>query len=251
LRVELYCAVDLIGGRAVRLLRGDFDQVSDFGDPLELTRRYLAAGVRRLHVVDLDAARTGEPHNRGVLLAISSAASRNGAAVQASGGVRSADDVAALLSGGVGTVVVGTVAQRDPHLVAELSKAHPGRIAVGLDHRGAGAEVAISGWEGSSGATLLDALGRLRDLPLAAVVVTSIERDGALEGPDAEGLRRVLGSTPHPVIASGGVRSTGDLASLAALEVDGRRLRGVIVGMAIAGGSLGVEEAIAACGTSV
>ena len=138
----------------------------------------------------------------------------------------------------------------DPDLVAELARRHPGRIVVGVDHRGGGTEVALSGWERDSGVTLDALLQRLQHVALAAVVVTAIERDGMLAGPDVDGLRRTLGATRHPVIASGGVRSAQDLRTLRDLAVGERRLAGAIVGKALVEGVLTVEEALQACAPS-
>lgn len=242
--MELYPAIDLRDGQAVRLEQGDFDRQRGYGDPLELSARYQRAGARWIHVVDLDAARTGTASNRDVVLSIA----RSGPArVQAGGGVRSAADAEELLGGGVSRVVLGTAAVNDPDLVVELAARFPGQVAVGIDHRREGAEVAISGWERGGGISLADALVRFEAVALGAVVVTSIERDGVSGGPDLSGLGRVLESTPHPVVASGGVRSADDLRALAGLESSGRRLHGAIVGRALVDGSLDIEEAIAVC----
>ncbi len=248
--MDLYCAIDLRDGAAVRLVRGEFDKQRSYGDPFELARRFVGAGARWLHVVDLDAARTGEPVNRETVLGLAELATGLGARVQAGGGVRSERDAGALLDAGTERVVLGTAAQSDPSLVGSLAAAYPGRIAVGLDHRGQGARVAVRGWEEASSTSLEEALGRLEGLDLGAVVVTAIERDGALEGPDLEGLSKVLLESMHPVIASGGVRSSADLSEIARLEVHGRRPVGAIVGMALVEGVLDVEEAIAACEAS-
>lgn len=245
--MELFCAIDLLEGQAVRLVHGDFSQRHDFGDPLELARRYCAGGARWLHVVDLDAARTGEPVNRELVLAIGA---ETDLSVQTGGGVRTRDDAEALLSGGVQRVVLGTAAQRDRALLEDLCTRHPGRVVVGLDHRGGGKEVVVQGWEEGAGSSLSEAFARLEHLPLAGIAVTAIERDGALRGPDVGGLREALGHTEHGLIASGGVRSVEDLRALVELESGGHRLAGVIVGMALVDGTLGVEEAVRACETS-
>jgi phosphoribosylformimino-5-aminoimidazole carboxamide ribotide isomerase len=245
--LELFPAIDLRGGRAVRLVQGDYGRERAFGDAVEMARRYVAAGAHWIHIVDLDAARTGDPVNRTTVLEIARSVD---AAVQAGGGVRSEEDAAELLHGGVARVVVGTVAQEQPELLDRLAARFCGRVAVGLDHRRGGEEVAVRGWEQGGGESLRGALDRLAEVPLAAVVVTAIERDGTLSGPDVDGLAQVLGRSAHPVIASGGVRSGADLAALAALDVDGRRLAGAIVGIALADGSLSMEEAIAACAPS-
>jgi phosphoribosylformimino-5-aminoimidazole carboxamide ribotide isomerase len=246
--MELFCAIDLRDGVAVRLVQGDFARQRDYGDPVALARRYVAGGARWIHVVDLDAARTGDPVNRAAVLNIADAVD---VAVQAGGGVRSVESAAALLDEGVARVVLGTSAVTDPDLVDTLATLYPGRIAVGLDHRGEGAEVSVAGWEGGTGTTLADALERVASVPLAAVIVTAIERDGTMAGPDVEGLRRVLTLSRHDVVASGGVRGAGDLVSLARLEAAGRRLAGAIVGTALVEGTVSVEEAIAACAASV
>jgi phosphoribosylformimino-5-aminoimidazole carboxamide ribotide isomerase len=245
--VELYPAIDLRDGAAVRLVQGDFARQRSYGDPVDLARRYAEAGARWIHVVDLDAARTGSPVNRAAVLAIAGAVD---VAVQAGGGVRSAADVDALLGGGVARVVLGTAAVRHPDLVGELADRHRARIAVGVDHRGGGRDVAVTGWEGVGGTTLDDLLARLGAMPLAAVIVTAIERDGAMTGPDVGGLAHVLATCAHDVIASGGVRGTADLVALSALEADGRRLAGAIVGTALVEGDMSVEEAMAACAVS-
>lgn len=245
--MELFPAIDLRQGKAVRLVQGDFARQSGYGDPLALADRYAEAGAGWVHVVDLDAARTGRPDNRPVVLAI---ARRGSLKVQAGGGVRSVADAEELLDGGVERVVLGTAAVTDPELVGQLVDRHGERVGVGIDHRGGGGDVALSGWQEPSGLSLDEMLGRLQGLRLGAVVVTAIERDGAMTGPDLQGLWKVLERSEHPVVASGGVRSGDDLRALAGLEAGGRRLAGAVVGRALVDGALSVEEAIAACAAS-
>jgi phosphoribosylformimino-5-aminoimidazole carboxamide ribotide isomerase len=246
--MELFPAVDLHQGAAVRLVQGDFGRVRAYGDPVALARSYARAGAPWIHVVDLDAARTGEAVNRDVVRQIAAAVDVQ---VQAGGGVRTGVDAKALLDHGVERVVLGTAALETPEVVEALAARYPGRVAVGLDHRGAGEELAVRGWERPSGTTLHAALDRLAGVDLGAVVVTAIDRDGMLGGPDLVGLRHVLQWTDHPVLASGGVRSPADLVALAALEVVERAARrslaGAIVGTALVEGAMTVEEAIAAC----
>jgi len=248
--MELFPAIDLHDRGAVRLVQGDFGRVRAYGDPVALARSYAAGGARWIHVVDLDAARTGEPVNRDLVLQIAAAVDVE---VQAGGGVRDTPDAAALLDHGVQRVVVGTAALESPALMESLAERYPHRVAVGLDHRGRGAELAVRGWEHPSATTLEAALDRVAKLDLGAVVVTAIDRDGMLGGPDLVGLSAALDLTAHPVVASGGVRSPADLAALAALESPGRhrRLAGAIVGTALVEGAMTVEEAIAACAPSV
>lgn len=253
--MELFCAIDVMDGRAVRLVKGEFDAARDFGDPLELAEVFLSAGVPWLHVVDLDAARTGEPLNRDVVLRLAEAAQRAGAKVEASGGVRDADTVDAMLGAGVDRVVLGTAAIEEPGFAGRLSARHPGRVAVGLDYRRAAdgtLELALRGWTEPAAADFGSLLDAWAGAPLAAVVATSIERDGTREGPDVDGLSRVLDATAIDVVASGGVGRSEDLTALARLRshVHGRRVAGVVVGRALADGTIDVEEAVAACAAS-
>jgi phosphoribosylformimino-5-aminoimidazole carboxamide ribotide isomerase len=249
--MDLYPAIDIRDGTAVRLAQGDFDRQSRYGDPVELARAFANRGARWLHVVDLDAARTGDPVNRASVLAVAAAVD---IPVQSGGGVRSDEDVDALLAGGVARVVLGSAVLDDPGLAARAAERHLGRVAVGLDYRldaEGRAEVAIRGWEQPSGRTVSDLLDELAGVGLAAVIVTAIERDGMLSGPDLVGLTAVLEATSLPVIASGGVASVEDIRALADLSVEAidrpRRLSGAITGRALVEGHLTVEEGVAAC----
>jgi phosphoribosylformimino-5-aminoimidazole carboxamide ribotide isomerase len=251
----LYPAIDIRDGTAVRLAQGDFDRQRGYGDPLELAEAFVAAGAPWLHVVDLDAARSGRPVNRDLVITIARAVS---VPVQSGGGVRSLEDADALLGGGVERVVLGTAAIESAGLAREVAKSFPGRVAIGLDYRpGASGrpELAVRGWEQASGRAVVEVLAELADAGLAAVVLTAIERDGMLSGPDVDGVAEVLGVTSLPVIASGGVSSVRDIETLGALVVaseDGppRRVSGVITGRALVEGRLTVEEGVAACARS-
>jgi phosphoribosylformimino-5-aminoimidazole carboxamide ribotide isomerase len=231
-------------------VRGEFSQETAYGDPVERALAYARGGATLLHVVDLDAARTGLPVNGEVVREIVRQA---GVQVQCGGGVRTIEAADVLFGMGVGRVVVGTAGLEDPEFARRLAKRYPDRVLVGLDHRRATVggrtirELAVRGWEESTGVDLAAALRRLAELPIAGVVVTDISRDGTLEGPDLEGLRYVLGETRFPVIASGGVGRVADLVALRGLVVLDRRLAGVIVGRAFAAGELDVAEAVAAC----
>jgi phosphoribosylformimino-5-aminoimidazole carboxamide ribotide isomerase len=239
--VDLYPAIDLRAGRAVRLYQGDYSQETVYGtDPVAVARSFAAAGARWIHVVDLDAARSGVAENRGVVASIAGAVHPS-VAVQSGGGVRSAEAADAVMSAGVARVVLGTAALESPGLVAELASRMP--VAVGLDVRGR--EVAIHGWTAGSGADVLDVVRRFEDVGVDAVVVTQIALDGTLAGPDVEGLSAVLDATSLAVIASGGVGSLADLETLASLSAGGRTLAGVIVGKALYEGRFTVAEALA------
>jgi phosphoribosylformimino-5-aminoimidazole carboxamide ribotide isomerase len=244
--VLLYPAIDLRGGRCVRLYQGDYAKESAYGtDPVAVARDFAAAGATWVHVVDLDAARTGEAANRDVIAAIAAAVHPLGMAVQAGGGVRDQASAEALFAAGVDRVVLGTAAVEHPELVRGLAAEHP--VAVGLDARGT--DVAVRGWTEATGRTVADVLAQYEDAGVAAVVVTEIGRDGTLAGPDVDGLAAVLEATALDVIASGGVGSLADLEALASLEAADRglRLAGVIVGKALHEGLFTIGEAVATC----
>jgi phosphoribosylformimino-5-aminoimidazole carboxamide ribotide isomerase len=262
--MELYPAIDLRDGGAVRLTQGDFDREQRYGDPLALAASFIRGGASWIHVVDLNAARTGVPHERETLARIVKLADAAGAEsgggrvtpvrVQTGGGIRTEDDVAAVLGLGVTRVVLGTAALEDPTLAARCARRWPDQIAVGLDYvvRPDGvAEARAHGWEEGSGRTVHELLDTWAGEPIGAVVATAIARDGMLGGSDVDGLAALLAVTALPVIASGGVGSLRDLQALAALEVDGRRLAGAIVGKALVEERFSLEEAVAACTASV
>ncbi len=241
--IDLYPAIDLRGGNAVRLVQGDFARETVYdADPVDVARRFEAAGARWIHVVDLDAARTGRPVHLDVVRAIRAAV---GCRVQSGGGVRDTAAADALLAAGVDRVVVGTAAVEDPEMVDALAARHPGRVAVGLDARGA--DVAVRGWVAGAGADLVELARRFDRTGVGALVVTEIGRDGTFEGPDLAQLGAVLAATSVPLIASGGVGSLDDLRAVAALEAGGRRPSGVIVGRALYEDRFAVEEALAVC----
>ncbi len=238
--MDLYPAIDLLDGRCVRLYQGDYDQSTVYGDdPVAQALAFQSEGAPWVHVVDLDAARTGEPRNRDVVAAIAGALD---VPVQTGGGVRTAEAADALFAAGVARVVLGTAALEDPDLVRRLAAEHP--VAVGLDARGS--EVAVRGWLEGSGADVLDLAVAFQDAGVAALVVTEISRDGTLEGPDVDGLSRVLAATTVPVIASGGIGSLADVAALAALQSGGRTLEGAITGRAVYEGAFTVADAVVA-----
>lgn len=233
--IELYPAIDLRDGKVVRLLQGDYDRQTTYGsDPVAVARSFADAGARWIHVVDLDAARSGSPVNRPVVAAIAAAVAAS-ASVQTGGGVRSVADAQALADAGVARVVMGSAAVADPSLVAAASAVVP--VAVGLDHRDG--EVAVHGWTEGSGVQLADALGWFPTA--AAFVITDIARDGMLEGPDVVGLAAAAAATSIPVIASGGVSSLADVAAFRAVP----GIAGVITGKAIYEGRFTVAEAVA------
>jgi phosphoribosylformimino-5-aminoimidazole carboxamide ribotide isomerase len=251
--MDLLPAIDLRGGTAVRLTQGDFAREDRYGDPVALAASYIEAGARWIHVVDLDGARTGVPHERAVLGGIVRLANEAGVDVEFGGGIRSEDDAEEVLDSGVSRVVLGTAALEEPALAGRSARRWPGRVAVGLDYRvgeDGVAEAQAQGWLAGSGQSLLDLLELWQHDPIGAVVATSVARDGMLSGPDLAGLHALLEATSLPVVASGGVSNVDDLVALAGLHGGGRRLSGAIVGKAIVEGRFSVEEGIAACAAS-
>jgi phosphoribosylformimino-5-aminoimidazole carboxamide ribotide isomerase len=240
---DLYPAIDVRAGRCVRLHQGDYGQETVYGDdPVSVAEGFARAGATWIHVVDLDAARTGEPVNRAVVGAIAAAVHPFGVSVQTGGGVRTETAAVALAEAGIDRVVIGTAAMEDPALVRRIAARQP--AAVGLDGRSG--HVAVRGWLEGAGASVLDVLPRFEDAGIDALVITEISRDGTLAGPDLDGLAAALGRTRLAVIASGGIGSLDDVRALARLEVDGRRLAGAITGKALYEGRFTVPEALAA-----
>jgi phosphoribosylformimino-5-aminoimidazole carboxamide ribotide isomerase len=227
----------------VRLLRGDFaaETVYD-ADPVGVARDFAAQGAQWIHVVDLDAARTGSAVNLRAIEAICAAVECR---VQSGGGVRSVEAAGDLLAAGVDRVVVGTAAVERPELVGELATLHPGSVAVGLDARGR--EVAVRGWVEGSGHDLVTLARQFGAAGVSALIVTEIGRDGTLEGPDLDQLGAVLAATDIPVIASGGVGTIEDLRALGGLTAADRTLTGAIVGRALYERRFTVAEGIAVC----
>ncbi len=243
--MDLYPAIDLRGGRCVRLTQGDFDRETVYGDdPVAQARIFSDAGAPWIHVVDLDAARTGEPVNRPVIAAIAAAV---GVPVQTGGGVRDDASAEALLEAGVARVVVGTAALERPDWAASLAARYPGRVALGLDVRGR--EVAVRGWTEGSGQQLADVVERFDQAGFAALVVTQIHVDGVGTGPDLDLYAELLETAETEVIASGGVGNAEHVRTLAGLgadRADATPLAGAIVGKALYDGSITIDDALAA-----
>ena len=235
--LTLYPAVDIRDGRAVRLTQGraDAETVYDV-DPVAAAGRFADAGAEWLHVVDLDAAFTGEPRNRHLIAEIVAA---TGCRVQASGGVRTLEDVEASLAYGAERVVIGTMALTDPGFVARVLDAVGPKIAVGLDARGE--VLQARGWTEEAG-NLFDALDEFTRMGVTRFVYTDVARDGMLEGPNLTMLRRVADATSARVTASGGVSSLADLAALAGCH-DG--VDAAIVGKALYSGAFTLADALA------
>ncbi|MEI6629375.1 MAG: HisA/HisF-related TIM barrel protein [Actinomycetota bacterium] len=232
----LYPAIDIRGGSVVRLRQGDYEDETIYGDdPVAVAVAFADAGATWVHMVDLDAARSGDPTNRDIITSVARAL-RGRAQLQVGGGVRSVADVHQLASAGVARVVMGSAAVENPELVREASAVLP--VAVGLDHRDG--VVAVHGWTAASELSLMNALGMFATADV--FVITDISRDGMLVGPDIEGLSMAAHATKTPIIASGGVGTLEHLRELANVT----NLQGVIAGKAIYERRFSVQEAIQA-----
>ena len=238
---SLYPAIDIRDGRCVRLIQGDYDREIRYdADPVDVALSFEEAGASWVHVVDLDAARSGTSQN---LVTVGAIAAAVKIPVQSGGGVRSLNAARALFDAGVSRCVVGTAAVEDPSLVEEIA-AVGHRVAVGLDVRGE--MVATEGWERDSGMSIYQLLPNFQNAGVEAVVVTQITRDGMGTGPDIAGLKQVVRATSLEVVASGGVGTLEHVAELAKLRVDNRALAGVIVGKALHDGVIDVSDAVKA-----
>jgi phosphoribosylformimino-5-aminoimidazole carboxamide ribotide isomerase len=239
--VRLYPAIDILGGNAVRLVRGDFDAKKVYDeDPLSAARGWTDAGARFLHVVDLDGAKQGRPVNLEHLRRI---AGELDVPVQYGGGLRTAGAVDEALQAGAARVILGTAAFTDPELLRRALDAHgPDRVLVSVDVRGG--RVATAGWTETSEPSTTAVLERLLAGGVEQLVYTNVDRDGMLEGPDLEEVRRVTGSVSASILYSGGIGKLSDLEDLAGLQQPS--LSGVIVGKALYEGRFTIAQAHAA-----
>ncbi len=237
---ELIPAIDLLDGRCVRLAQGRYDAATVYGDdPAAVAAGFAREAVRRLHVVDLDGAKAGRPGNPEAVRAIVAAVAP--LPVQLGGGLRGLEAIDAVLEAGVERAILGTVALRDPALVREAARCHPGRIAVGIDARDG--RVAVEGWLEDGEAHAVEVARRFEDAGVAALVYTDIARDGMLTGPNLEATAALADAVSIPVIASGGVGSEQDVLRAAAYAARG--VAGVIVGRALYTGAVRLGSALA------
>ena len=236
----VYPAIDLINGKCVRLYQGDYAKETIYGDdPISQALNFESDGAEWIHLVDLDAARTGSLENTSVIKNICEELS---IPVQVGGGIRSSDTAKFLYDIGVERTVIGTAAVEDPELVTRIAD-HGHRVAVGVD--GKDGYVATRGWKFTTDLKVVDLLKRLEMSGAEVGIVTEIKRDGTMEGSDLEGLTQILRNVDIPVIASGGLGSTKDLHDLVGLQVNGSRLAGVITGRALYEKRLDLAELIA------
>jgi phosphoribosylformimino-5-aminoimidazole carboxamide ribotide isomerase len=240
--MDVIPAIDLLAGRCVRLHQGDYGQVTTFSDdPLTQALDWQRQGAQRLHVVDLDGARRGEPVNDAVVRSITAALS---IPVQLGGGVRTGERAEQLLELGLDRVILGTLAVEEPAVVCRLAERHPGRIVVGIDAREG--RVATRGWLRDSTLEATELARRFEGTGVAALITTDIATDGTLAGPNLDFLRAMATASSLPVIASGGVGSLSDLLSLLSLAPLG--VVGVVLGRALYDGRVDLGEALQAIG---
>ena len=233
--MEIIPAIDIRGGRCVRLRQGDYDAETVFdADPVAAAQRWIDAGAARLHAVDLDGARAGAPRHFDILSAIA----RLGTPLQVGGGIRSAATAARYREAGVDRLVLGTAAIRDLPLVEALCREHGAAIVVSLDARDG--RLAADGWTTPTRIDVLALARTLADSGVPRLIYTDIERDGTLTAPNADALRRLIAAVPIPVIASGGVAEVQHLAELAATGAEA-----AIVGRALYDGAVDLAAAIA------
>ena len=234
-------AIDVMGGKAVRLTRGEREHATTYADhPHELAARFAAAGARRIHVVDLDGAFAGEPVATSVLQQIVEAARAGGAKVQTGGGIRDARTVHERIDAGVDQVVLGTLAVREPKLAESLCKRYPGRIIVATDARDG--KVAVAGWQEDTDVPVAELAAAAQSWGAAAILYTDVARDGTQIGPAVAATAALQEEIAIPVYASGGVGSLADLDACAQAGI-----AGVVLGRALYEGAFTVEEALARC----
>ncbi len=232
-------AIDLKNGKCVRLSQGDMHRETVYSlDPAETARQWRALGARRLHIVDLDGAVGGKPHNREAIRRIRSAVDMH---IELGGGIRDLDTVKACLDDGIDSVILGTAAIKDPVLRAAACERYPGRIIIGIDARDG--MVSVQGWTETTATSAIDFARELDPAAVAAIIFTDISRDGMLTGPNIESTVALARSVSIPVIASGGISSLGDIRRL--MEVASCGIMGAITGRALYTGDLDLAECIA------
>jgi len=235
--MKIYPAIDIKGGRAVRLLQGRADRETVYAeDPTTVAASFLAAGGDWVHVVDLDGAFEGEPRNLEVIARIAA----TGLKVQLGGGLRSRERVEQVLAAGVSRVVIGTRAAESDAFIGELVAAHGDRVAVGIDAKDG--QVAVKGWVETTGTPALDLARRMDGLGVSTIIYTDIGTDGMLTGPNLPAQEEMAATVKARVIASGGVSRREDVAALAEIQKRRPNLDGVIVGKALYEGRVNLAD---------
>lgn len=233
----IFPAIDIRGGKAVRLYKGDFSQETVFGDPVEMASRWEAAGGQFLHLVDLDGARAGKSINLDVVKKI---IEKVNIPVELGGGIRTLENIQQVLAMGVNRVILGSVAAKNPELVKEACIQYKDRIVVGIDAKDG--IVAVDGWEASGNVRAVVLAREMAQAGVERIIYTDISRDGTMEGVNVKSTAELARDSGIKVIASGGVKSIDDIKALLPYAKDG--IEGVIVGKSIYSGTLDLSEAV-------
>ena len=235
--MQIWPAIDLRGGKCVRLKQGDYSRETIYGDdPAEMARKFVSQGARFLHLVDLDGAKDGTSANLDAVRAILAAVN---IPCELGGGIRDEGTIERLLALGLSRLVVGTRALKEPDWFRAVTKQFPGKLALGIDAKSG--RVATNGWLETSDVTAVDLAFELSELPMAAIIYTDIARDGMLAGPNLTAMAEMKAAVNVPVIASGGVTTAQDVADLARIGMDG-----CIIGRALYEGTITLQEALLA-----
>jgi phosphoribosylformimino-5-aminoimidazole carboxamide ribotide isomerase len=235
--VEVWPAIDLRGGKCVRLQQGDYDRETVFGDDAAgMAQRWAELGARHLHLVDLDGAREGRPQN---VAAVASILKKVDLACELGGGIRSEETIRSLLDLGLRRLVIGTLAIQQPDWFRDVCRKFPGRLVLGIDARDG--RVATHGWLQTSEIAATDLARQFGGEPIAAIIYTDIATDGMLAGPNVAEMARMQAAVDVPVVASGGVTTRQDVARLAAIP-----MAGCIIGRALYEGTVTLPEALEA-----
>ena len=235
--MRIYPAIDIRGGKAVRLYKGDFAQETVFGEPAEMAKKWEAAGGEFLHLVDLDGARAGKSMNLDVVKDIIAAVN---IPVELGGGIRTMENIDEVLAAGVQRVILGSVAAKNPALVKEACAKYGDRVVVGIDAKDG--IVAVDGWEVSGDVEVTVLAKEMAKAGVKTIIYTDISRDGTLEGVNVEATAQLARESGIKIVASGGVKSIDDVKALLPYEKDG--IEGVIVGKSIYMGTLDLTEAV-------
>lgn len=233
--MQIYPAIDIIDGRAVRLSQGKFDDVTVFNDsPADVAKEWVNAGTTYIHIVDLDGARYGKTF---VIDIIKDIKSKYDIKIETGGGVRTMKDIDDRINAGASRVIIGTAAVKNPELVKEAVKKYGDMIAIGVDAKNG--MVAVSGWEEVSDITAVDLCLKMKSYGINTIIYTDISKDGMMSGPNIESTKELIEKTGMDIIASGGVTDMADIEN-----VDNINAAGVIIGKALYNGALNLEDVI-------
>lgn len=232
--MELFPAIDIIGGKAVRLYKGDYDRKTEYGSPMDVALDFKACGAKNIHIVDLDGAKSGDTPNLSIITDI---AAKTGMFIEVGGGIRSLEVIEKYLDSGISRVILGTAAVTDKELLQTALDRHGGKIAVGADILDG--RVKIKGWLGDGGITIDDFLKDMEKMGVKTVICTDISKDGAMQGTNLELYRALKEKFSLSLTASGGISSIDDIKKLREMGVDA-----AIIGKAYYTGAIDLREAI-------